>query len=108
MSRSLKDLKCQAGYVSFYLQGQLYELNLDTFNSIFGFSPSMDILSCQVPGEFNPNVFCGEHSGSVRYSTSLSKCTHIRNPCIRVAQHVLPCSLFARDDSLNDPRLSEL
>ena len=27
----------QAGYISFYLQGQLYELNLGTFNSIFGF-----------------------------------------------------------------------
>ena len=29
--------QCQAGYISFYLQGQLYELNLGTFNSIFGF-----------------------------------------------------------------------
>jgi len=35
--------QCQARYISFYLQGQLYELNLGTFNSIFGFSPSMDL-----------------------------------------------------------------
>jgi len=33
---------------------------------------------------------------------------HIKNPCIRVAQRILACSLFARDDSLNVPRLSEL
>jgi len=36
------------------------------------------------------------------------KCTHIRNPCIRVAQHILACSLFVRDDSLNVPRLPQL
>jgi len=33
----------QAGYILFYLQGQFYELNLGTFNSIFGFPPSMDL-----------------------------------------------------------------
>jgi len=27
---------------------------------------------------------------------------------MRVAHHILACSLFARDDSLNVPRLSEL
>jgi len=77
--------QCPAGYISFYLQGQLYELNLGTFNSIFGFPPSMDLSHCQVPREFNPNTFWGELSGSVRYSTSSSKCTHITNPCIGVA-----------------------
>ena len=52
-----KGPQCQAGYISFYLQGQFYELNLDTFNSIFDFSPSMDIPNRQVPCEFNPNTF---------------------------------------------------
>ena len=33
---------------------------------------------------------------------------HITNPCIRVAQRLLACSLFARNDSLNVLRLSEL
>jgi len=37
--------QCQGGYISFYLQGQLYELNLETFNSIFAFPPSMDLLN---------------------------------------------------------------
>ena len=41
--------QCQAGYTLFYLHGQLYELNLGTFNSIFGFPPSMDLPNCQVP-----------------------------------------------------------
>jgi len=98
--------QCQVGYISFYLQGQLHELNLGTFNSIFGFPPSMDLLNRQVPREFNPNSFWGVLSGSVRYSTISSKCAHIRNPCIRIAQRILTCSLFARDDSLNVPRLS--
>ena len=91
--------QCQAGYISFYLQGQLYELKLGTFNSIFGFPPRMDLSNSQVPREFNPNAFWGELSGSVRYSSSLSRCTHIRNPCIRAAQSILACSLFAQDDS---------
>ena len=42
------------------------------------------------------------------YSTSSSKWTHIRNPCIRVAQRILACCFFAQDDSLNVLRLSEL
>ena len=46
--------------------------------------------------------------GSVRYSTSSSKCTHIRSPCIWVAQRILACYFFARDGSLNVLRLSEL
>ena len=86
----------------------MYKLNLATFNSIFSFLPSMDLLNRQVPREFISNAFWGGILGSVRYSTSSSKCIHIRNPCIRVAQRILACSLFARDDSLNVPRLSEL
>ena len=35
--------QCQAGYICFFLQGQLCELNLGTFNSIFDFLPSMDL-----------------------------------------------------------------
>ena len=57
----------------------------------------MDLLHYQVPDKFNPNAFWGELSGSVRHSTSSSKCTHI-----------LACSLFARDDNLNVSGLSEL
>ena len=68
----------------------------------------MDLSHHHVPHEFNPNAFWGELSGSVRYSTSSSTCTHIRNPCIRVAQRILASSLFARDDSVNVPRLFEL
>jgi len=100
--------QCQARYISFYLQGQLYELNLGTFNIIFDFSPCMDLLNWRVPREFIPNPFWGELSGSVRYNTSSSKCTHIRNPCIRVAQRIQAYCFFARDDSLNVSRLSEL
>jgi len=36
---------CQVRYILFYLQGQFYEMNLGTFNSIFGFPPSMDLLN---------------------------------------------------------------
>jgi len=89
-------------------KGQLYELNLGTFNSIFGFSTYHGYLESQSPQKFNPNAFWGKLSRSVRCSTSSSKCTHIRNPCIRVAQRILTCLLFARDDSLNVPRLFEL
>ena len=41
--------KCQGGYITFYLQGQLYELNLGTFYGIFGFPPSMDVSHHQAP-----------------------------------------------------------
>jgi len=75
--------QCQAGYISFYLPGQLYELNLGTFNSIFGFPPSIDLS--HRPRQFIPNAFWGELSRSVRYNTHSSKYTHIRNPCITVA-----------------------
>ena len=54
---------------------ELYELNLGTFNSIFGFLPSIDLPNQQVLLEFNPNAFWGELSGNVRYNTSTSKCT---------------------------------
>jgi len=60
------------------------------------------------PANLTPNAFWGEFLGSIRYSTSSSKCIHIRNPCIRVAQCILACSLFAHDDSLNVLRLSKL
>jgi len=52
-----KGSQCQAGYISFYLQGQLYELSLGTFNSIFGSPLDMDVSHCQFPREFNPNAF---------------------------------------------------
>jgi len=68
----------------------------------------MDLPNRQVPQEFNLNAFWGELSGSVGYSTSFSKCTHIQNPCVRVAQRILACCFFAWDDSLNVPRLPEL
>jgi len=40
--------QCQVGYISFYLQGLFYELNLGTFNTVFGFPPSMDLPNYQV------------------------------------------------------------
>jgi len=85
----------QGGCIPFYLQGQFYELNLGTFDNIFGFPPIMDLPNRQVPQEFNPNAFLGELSGSIRYSTSSYKCTHIRNPYIWVAQCILACCFFA-------------
>jgi len=63
--------QCQARYISFYLQGKSYELNLRTFTSIFDFSPSLDLSNCQVPRKFSPNAFWGELSRSVRYNTSV-------------------------------------
>jgi len=44
-------------YISFYLQGKFYELNLSAFNEIFSFPPSLDLSLRQVPCEFNSNVF---------------------------------------------------
>ena len=41
--------QCQAEYIFFYLQGKFYELNLGTFNSIFGLPPNMDLPNHQVP-----------------------------------------------------------
>jgi len=57
-----------------YLQGQLYELNLGTFNSVFGFPPNMDLLNRQVPYEFNP--IWGELSGLLG-TTLVHPSTHI-------------------------------
>ena len=76
---------CQARYMSFSLQGQLYELNFGTFKNIFGFPPIMDLSHRQFLCEFNQNAFWGKLSGNVRYSTRSLKCTHIRNPRNRVA-----------------------
>ena len=47
--------RCKEGYISFYLQGQFYDLNLAVFNETFGFSPSMDLTEPQVLEMFNPN-----------------------------------------------------
>ena len=33
---------CQEGYISFYLQAELYELKLDDLNDVFGFLSSLD------------------------------------------------------------------
>jgi len=98
----------QEGYISFYLQGQFYELNLSTFNEIFGFSPSLDVLMRRVPRQFNSNVFWHEIAGDYNYNTSSCKCTHIRNSCIRVAQHIMALGIFAKDDNVNVPWLSEM
>ena len=100
--------RCQETYISFYLIKEFYELNLSAFNSIFSFPPSMDLPCRHVPKEFNPNAFWNEISGNYWYDTSNSKGTVIRNPYIRVAQRLLAYGLFAREDSLNMPRLSEL
>ena len=77
---------CQEGYISFYFQGQLYELHLAIFNEIFGFPPSMDLIDRQVPNIFNRNQFLGAISRTYGYNTSSCKGTAIRNPYIQVAQ----------------------
>jgi len=98
----------QAGYLSFYLLGQFYEMNLSAFNEIFGFPLSLDVTLRKVPCQFNPSAFWFELAGNYNYHTSSCKCTQIRNPCIRVAQRLMASGIFARDDSVNVPRLSEL
>jgi len=50
----VKGPQCQEGYISFYLQGQFYELNLSAFNELFGFSPSLDVSLRQVPMNLTP------------------------------------------------------
>jgi len=61
-----------------------------------------------VPREFNPNALWYTLTGNYQYDASHSKGTIIRNHCIRVAQRVLTCGLFALEDSLNVPHLFEL
>jgi len=58
--------------------------------------------------EFNPNAFWYTFIGSYQYDAGHSKDTIIWNLYIRVAQGVLACGLFAWEDSLNVPHLSEL
>jgi len=93
--------------ISFYLQGPFYELNLSAFNETFRFPPSLDVTMRQVSRQFNQNAFWGLIAGDYNYSTSSCKCPHIRNPCNRVAQRIMALGIFARDDSVNVPRLSE-
>ena len=47
----------------FYLRGQLYELNLGTFNGIYGFPPCMDLPNRQAPHEFNQIHFGASFQG---------------------------------------------
>ena len=100
--------QCQEGYISLYFLGHFYEFNLGAFNEIFGFPPSLDVTLIAVPHPFNPNTFWVEITRNSNYSRSSCKCTQIRNPCIRVAQRIMSSGIFARDDSVNVPRLSEL
>ena len=95
------------GYISFYWQGQFYELNLSRFNEIFGFPPSLHVSIRKVPRQFNPNAFWQE-IGRTTTIIPLHVCTHIRNPCIQVAQHIIALDIFARDESVNLPRLFEM
>jgi len=98
----------EEGYIFFYLNREFYELNLSAFNNIFGFLPSMDLPYHHVPKEFNPNAFWYELYGDHWYDTSNSKDIIIPNAYICVAQQLLACGLFAWEDSLNVPRLSEV
>jgi len=61
-----------------------------------------------VPREFDPNAFWYTFTGNYQYYASHSKGTIIYNPCIGVAQCVLPCGLFAQEGSLKVPRVSKL
>ena len=49
--------RCQEGYISFYLNMEFFALNLNAFNSIFSFPPSLNLDCHHVPREFNPNTF---------------------------------------------------
>jgi len=83
-------------------------LNLSAFNSIFGFLPNLDLDRHHGPREFNPNTFWYTITGNYQYDDSYSKGTITRNSCIQVGQCVLACGLFAREDGLTIPHLSEL
>ena len=48
---------CREGYISFYLNKESYELNFSAFNSIFGFSSSMDLPYRHVPKDFTHMLF---------------------------------------------------
>jgi len=98
---------CQEGYIFFYLYRKFDEPNLSALNSIFDFPPSLDLPYRYVTKEFNTTAFCHEISWDYRYDMSNSKGIIIRNPCIRVAQRLLACGLFARGGSMNVPRLFE-
>ena len=62
----------------------------------------------KVPRQFNPNAFWYLIARNYDYNTSSSKCTHIRNPCIRVPQRIMALGFFVRDDIVNVPRLFEM
>ena len=68
----------------------------------------MDRSYHHVPKEFNLNAFWYEISKNYRYDTSNSKGTVAQNSYICVAQRLLACGLFAKEDSLNVPHRSEL
>jgi len=53
-------------------------------------------------------MLCNEISEDYQCDISNFEGTVIRNPYIRVAQRLLTCGLFAREDSLNVPHQSEL
>jgi len=75
---------------------------------MFGFLLSMDMPHHCIPKDFNPNACLNEISGGYRYDTSNSKGIIIKNPFIWVAQELLTCGLFAREDNLNMSLLSKL
>ena len=71
------DIRCQEGYISFYINRKFCELNLSTFNSMFGFPPSIDLPCRHVPKDFNPNAFGYELFEDYWYDTCNSKGTII-------------------------------
>ena len=81
---------------------------MSAFNEIFEFPPSSDVTMRKVPRQFNLNAFWFEIMGNYNYYTSSCKCTQIRNPCMRVAQRIMALGNFARDNSVNVPRLTEM
>jgi len=60
------------------------------------------------PRQFNPNAFWYLIAENCNYNTSSCKCTNIQNPCIRVTQRIMLLDIFARDNSVNVPRLSKM
>jgi len=74
--------RCQEGYISFYINRDFFELNLNAFNSTFNFSPCLDLDRCYGPRKFNPNAFWYTITAKYQHDASHSKVTIIRNHCI--------------------------
>ena len=84
MLKSLVVQVVKGGYISFYLNREFYELNLSSFNNMFGFLLSLNLPYWRVPQEFNANAYSSEILGDYCYNANTSKGINTRNPYIQV------------------------